>query len=182
MAATSDGVSMIRRALPADAAALAELAERSFRDAFSATNTASDMDLHCLRHYGEPIQAQEIGDAGLVTLVAEDDGALSAFAQLRRGTPPDCVTGEAPGEVQRFYLSRDFHGTGLAAALMQARFETLYAWGARTAWLGVWERNARAIAFYRRLGFLETGEQRFLLGTDLQRDLVLVRSLQPHQG
>ncbi len=61
------------------------------------------------------------------------------------------ATGEAPGEIQRFYLSRDFHGTGLAAALMQACFEALSAWGARTAWLGVWERNARATAFCRRL-------------------------------
>jgi ribosomal protein S18 acetylase RimI-like enzyme len=168
---------MIRRALPADAAALAELAERSFRDAFATMNAASDMDLHCLRHYGEPIQAREIGEAGRVTLVAEDGGALSAFAQLRWGASPACVTGEAPGEIQRFYLARDFHGSGLAAALMQACFETLYAGGARTAWLGVWERNARAIAFYRRLGFLEQGEQRFLLGTDLQRDLVLARPL-----
>jgi ribosomal protein S18 acetylase RimI-like enzyme len=39
------------------------------------------------------------------------------------------------------------------------------------------ERNPRAIAFYRRIGFVEQGEQRFLLGTDLQRDLVLARPL-----
>jgi ribosomal protein S18 acetylase RimI-like enzyme len=170
---------MIRRALPTDAAALAQLAERSFRDAFATMNAAADMDLHCLRNYGEALQAREIGDPGRVTLVAEHDGALSAFAQLRRGASPAAVTGDAPGEIQRFYLDKDFHGSGLAAALMQACFAHLYAQGARTAWLGVWERNARAIAFYRRLGFLEKGEQRFLLGTDLQRDLVLARPLTP---
>jgi ribosomal protein S18 acetylase RimI-like enzyme len=46
--------------------------------------------------------------------------------------------------------------------------------GARTLWLGVWERNARGIAFYRKCGFRPAGTQTFVLGTDPQRDLVLV--------
>jgi ribosomal protein S18 acetylase RimI-like enzyme len=44
-------------------------------------------------------------------------------------------------------------------------------------WLGVWEHNARARAFYARWGFVEVGEMRFLLGSDPQRDLVLERKL-----
>jgi ribosomal protein S18 acetylase RimI-like enzyme len=43
------------------------------------------------------------------------------------------------------------------------------------AWLGVWERNARAIAFYRKFGFAEVGEHVFLLGKDPQRDVVMAR-------
>lgn len=173
---------MIRSATSADAPALAQFAERSFRDAFASMNAASDMDLHCRRHYGEAIQAREIGEADRVTLVAEEGGVLSAFAQLRRDPPPPFVNGPVPGEIQRFYVAREFHGSGLATSLMQACFTNLYAGGARTAWLGVWERNPRAIAFYRRLGFVEVGEQRFLLGTDLQRDLVLARPLDRPQG
>jgi ribosomal protein S18 acetylase RimI-like enzyme len=45
--------------------------------------------------------------------------------------------------------------------------------GARTIWLGVWERNARAIAFYHKQGFVQAGTQRFLLGDDLQTDWVM---------
>jgi len=44
-------------------------------------------------------------------------------------------------------------------------------------WLGVWERNARAIAFYRKQGFEVVGEQEFMLGADRQRDLVMARRL-----
>jgi ribosomal protein S18 acetylase RimI-like enzyme len=44
-------------------------------------------------------------------------------------------------------------------------------------WLGVWERNARALAFYSRWGFTEVGEMHFLLGNDPQRDLVLALAL-----
>ena len=44
-------------------------------------------------------------------------------------------------------------------------------------WLGVWEHNPRAIAFYRKYGFREVGEHVFQLGRDPQRDLILVRSV-----
>jgi ribosomal protein S18 acetylase RimI-like enzyme len=44
-----------------------------------------------------------------------------------------------------------------------------------TIWLGVWERNARAIAFYRRWGFADVGSQSFQLGGDLQSDRVMAR-------
>lgn len=170
---------MIRTASSADARALAEFAERCFRDAFGAMNVASDMDLHCRRHYGEPIQAQEIAAADRITLLAEEGGGLAGFAQLHRGPAPPSVTGPDPGEIQRFYVARAFHGSGLAASLMQACSAALHAQGARTAWLGVWERNPRAIAFYRRCGFVEVGEQTFVVGTDPQRDLVVACPLAP---
>jgi ribosomal protein S18 acetylase RimI-like enzyme len=60
---------------------------------------------------------------------------------------------------------------------MDAALELLAQRGCRTAWLGVWERNPRAIAFYRKRGFVEAGEQIFVLGTDHQRDKVFVKPL-----
>lgn len=56
----------IRVARPAAAAALAELAERSFRDTFAADNRPEDMDKHCAESYGLAIQAREIADSALL--------------------------------------------------------------------------------------------------------------------
>jgi ribosomal protein S18 acetylase RimI-like enzyme len=61
---------------------------------------------------------------------------------------------------------------------MAAAVEAARARGARTLWLGVWERNERAIAFYRKSRFADVGTQTFVLGTDRQRDLVLARPLE----
>jgi diamine N-acetyltransferase len=44
-------------------------------------------------------------------------------------------------------------------------------------WLDVWERNPRGIAFYRKWGFVEVGRQAFMLGEDLQNDLMTARYL-----
>jgi ribosomal protein S18 acetylase RimI-like enzyme len=175
----------IRKANRSDAAEVARLAERTFRETFDAVNTAQNMDAYCREVYGEDIQAREISNPDMVTLLAENANAnasanahrneLIGFAQLRWGSAPDFVPGNKPGEIQRLYIASQWHGKGVAQALMAASFEALQLRGSDVAWLGVWERNPRAIAFYRKLGFAERGDHVFMLGTDLQRDIVLAR-------
>jgi len=167
----------IRIARAADAAALSELAESTFRDAFGAQNTREDMDLHCQRSYRPEVQAAEIGDASLETFVAEDRGRLVGYAQVARRSQPACVPEPSAVELRRLYVRREHHGKGLAQELMEAVRTSAIATGSRLLWLGVWERNPRAIAFYRRCGFVEVGHQVFVLGTDPQRDLVMTLAL-----
>lgn len=167
----------VRLAVAADAGTVAALAERTFREAFEAQNPPEEMDRHCREHFGEAMQMEEIAAADRLTLLAESRGRPAGFAQLRWAEPPGCVAGAAPGEVQRFYLLQEFHGTGLAAALMTACLTALRERGSDVAWLGVWEENPRAIAFYRKEGFAEVGRKVFMVGTDPQRDLVMARPL-----
>ncbi|NUO74259.1 MAG: GNAT family N-acetyltransferase [Frateuria sp.] len=167
----------IREANPTDAGQLAQLAEVTFRETFGAANTAQDMELHCRSHYGEAIQADEIVDPSRVTLLAKQDGRLVGFAQVRWRAAPGCVVARAPGEIQRLYVASDWHGKGVAQALMHACIEEMRARGSDVAWLGVWEHNPRAIAFYRKFGFAPVGEHVFPLGGDPQRDIVMARRL-----
>ena len=60
---------------------------------------------------------------------------------------------------------------------MRACFERATALGCDVIWLGVWERNPRAIAFYEKMGFATVGGHSFMLGRDLQHDLVMSRAL-----
>jgi ribosomal protein S18 acetylase RimI-like enzyme len=168
-------VIQIRTARPDDARQLADLAEATFRDTFGAANTAQDMNVHCRASYGEAIQAAEIARPDMLTLLGEADGRLTGFAQLRWGDAPACVTSAAAGEIQRLYVAREWHGKGVARALMHACLEAMRARGSEVVWLGVWERNPRAIAFYRKFGFAEVGEHVFAVGSDPQRDIVMAR-------
>lgn len=167
----------IRHARLEDAEPLSRLAESTFRDAFADVNTPDDMALHCERSYGAAIQAAEIADPGRVTLLREDGQRLVGFAQLRWGRAPGCVAASAPGELQRLYVLPEVQGRGVARDLMQASLDELVARGSDVAWLGVWERNPRAIAFYRKAGFAAVGEHVFVLGSDRQRDVVMARAV-----
>ena len=169
---------VIRPAVAADAADLSELAERTFRDAFSALNTAENLDLHCAAAFSPAMQAAEIANPGIDTVVAESHLRLLAFAQVHlHPEPPDCVSVSPSVELRRIYVDQAFHGSGLARDLMAHVLEKAEERGAAAIWLGVWEHNARAIRFYQRFGFSEVGHHVFVVGTDLQHDFVMVRSL-----
>lgn len=167
----------IRRAAASDAEALSALAERVFRETFGPDNAPADIDLYCLQAYSPALQAAEIASPAIHTLVASGPDALVAFAQLRDGPAPAEVTGPAPIELVRFYVDRPLHGTGLAQRLMEAVVADARARGARTLWLGVWERNPRAQAFYRKAGFVDVGAQQFRLGREVQTDRVMARAV-----
>lgn len=166
----------IRPAARGDAAALARLAERTFRDAFAADTIAAHLDLHCERSYGPQQQLREIEDPNLVTLLAETESGLVAFAQLRPRAPKAGVPAAA-AELARLYVAQRWHGQGVARDLLVQVLAVASASGAAHLWLGVWEHNGRAQAFYRKHGFRECGEHTFMVGTDPQRDLIMVKAL-----
>lgn len=169
----------IRRGTVSDAAALAAFAARTFIETFGADNDPSDLAAHNAEQYGVPQQTAELADPTWVTLLAEQDGAIAGFAQLRTKKPPPCVTGDAPVEIHRFYVDRPHHGTGLAQQLMAAARATAVEMGGRTLWLGVWERNPRAIAYYAKSGLRDVGSADFFVGPDRQTDRIMAGPLDP---
>lgn len=168
----------IRPAASADAAALAAFGERTFREAFGPDNRPEDVDVYVSATYSAERQGAEIADPDRVTLLGEHDDVLVSYAQLRAdGAAPSCVEGPAPIELLRFYVDRPWHGTGVAHAMMDAVAAAAGARGARTIWLGVWERNPRAITFYSKHRFRDVGCQPFKLGGDDQTDRIMARPL-----
>jgi GNAT superfamily N-acetyltransferase len=167
-------VPTIRLAVPEDAAPLAALGRRTFFDTFANDTAADDMRLHLAASYGVDLQRAEIEDRHLRTLVVEADGALAAYAQVRHGHPPPaCVTGPKPVELARFYVDRPWIGRGIAQRLMAAVREEAEALGGETLWLGVWERNFRAMAFYGKCGFVDVGSHPYVVGNDPQTDRLM---------
>lgn len=169
---------IVRQAEVSDAEALADLAEATFREAFGSQNNPEDLELHCAEQFGPSLQRAEIEDDSLSTLLAEVDGGLAGFAQVRHFAPKDCVGGERAAELARIYVRSAYHGRGVAQAIMGGVIEVAKAVGADRLWLGVWEENPRGIAFYRKFGFREVGRHIFQVGNDPQRDLVMARVIE----
>jgi ribosomal protein S18 acetylase RimI-like enzyme len=167
----------IRRAEEDDALALSVLAEKTFRDAFADSNTTANMQLHCAANYGRALQLAEIRDSGRETWLVESEGGLVAYVQLRLDATSPMISADRPVEIQRFYVDASHHGAGLAHQLMAHVLARAKAAGSATLWLGVWERNPRALAFYRKWGFDVVGELTFNLGDDPQRDFMMRRDV-----
>lgn len=162
-----------RQASVDDAHALSVFARRVFHDTFAADNDPADMALYLDYAFTESKQRGELADASRVCLLVEQDGVLVAYASVFNGSGNEHVTGGRPVELERFYVDQRWHGAGLAAPLMAAVKAQAVAWGGDALWLGVWERNAKAIRFYEKQGFERVGAQTFTLGADVQQDAVM---------
>ena len=167
----------IRQATTADAALFTAIAQSAFVDTFAKDNTPNDMAQYCAESFSEEIQRGELEDDRNIVLVAERGGDVVGYAMMRIDNVPECVADPDAIEIARLYSAARVIGTGVGAALMQRCLEVGAERGHRSVWLGVWEHNPRAIAFYERWGFAHVGEKSFVLGTDLQTDCVMMRTL-----
>jgi diamine N-acetyltransferase len=157
---------------------LTELARRIFYDAFAPMNSPENMEAYMSQTFTLQKLSAQLADPRVIFLIAEIGATPVAFAKLRDGDAPDCVRGFAPVEIERFYVDQQFHGKGVAQTLMQACFDRARQTGHGTIYLGVWENNRRAIAFYRKCGFDVVGSHAFQMGDEAQNDLLMERRLQ----
>jgi ribosomal protein S18 acetylase RimI-like enzyme len=168
---------VIRLANLDDASLLASLGARTFSETFAADNSDADMDAYLSAAFSEEQQTAELVDPTSTFYIAENDGVAVGYAMLRSGSVLDSITNDRPIELVRLYVSQEQIGQGVGAALMQACIDEAGRQGSRTLWLGVWENNHRAQAFYRRWEFHEVGTHIFQLGNDPQTDILMERSI-----
>lgn len=168
---------IIRRAKPNDAGLLAELGARTFFETFAADNSPANMAAYLASAFSEAQQAAEVADPYSAFHIAETVGVAAGYAMLRSGSTPDSVTNDNPIELVRLYVSQQYLGRGVGAALMRICIDEARNNGHRTLWLGVWEHNHRAQAFYRKWNFSEVGTHIFQLGDDAQTDILMERSI-----
>jgi GNAT superfamily N-acetyltransferase len=171
-----------RLAGPADASALARLGETSFREAWAAFNDPADMDAYCASHFDASFVRGDLARPAVRYLLAEAAGELVAYQRTESGPAPPCVKARNPIEISRVYVLQRWHGRGVGSALMQAGLDEARRAGHDVAWLAVWQRATRALAFYRRWGFEVVGTTTFRLGADLQHDFVMSRALRSHDA
>jgi len=172
----------IRPAIPGDADELHKLAARTFGLACPPGTPQSDVDAFVTAQLSEPKFEEYLKDGDRVILLAEDDGAPVGYAMLIGGPIADAdVRAVAPAtgsiELNKFYVLREGHGSGIAGELMRATLTAAAGTGATSCWLGVNQQNVRAAAFYTKHGFAIIGTKRFRVGEQWHHDHVRLRPL-----
>jgi len=162
----------IREAGEADAAALALIGAATFLETFAGILDGQAIVGHCAAQHQEAAYRAYLASGARAWLAeAQPGGAPSGFALIGR---PDLAAAEAGDiELKRIYSLSRFHGSGLGAALMRCALDA--AAGHRRLLLGVYARNERALAFYRKQGFVDVGTRQFNVGGKLYDDRVLAR-------
>ncbi|MCH4851422.1 GNAT family N-acetyltransferase [Bifidobacterium pseudolongum] len=168
-----DTMPMIEMAQSTDVNTIRDLSIATFAETFASLNTEEDMEQYNERHFSTDELQREIDNPDSTFVVAKVDGVPAGYMKVNVG---DAQTEEMLGnrmEVQRLYILRQYKRNGLGTRFMHTAFDMARAQGKSVIWLGVWEHNDAAIAFYKRMGFVQFGSHDFVLGEDRQTDLLM---------
>jgi GNAT superfamily N-acetyltransferase len=160
-----------------DLNSLREVAIQSFRDLLEKSNTEEDMKLYIDKNLTLDQLKKEFHEKGTAFFLFYDGDKLMAYLKLRVGYEPEELLGTNSVEIERLYCIQEYVGKQVGKILMQTAIDYAKEQGYETVWLGVWEHNPRAYAFYLKWGFEKFGSHVFMLGTDAQTDWMMKRKV-----
>ncbi len=162
----------IRYATMQDAPLIAELSRTTFVEAFGAQNSKADMDKFLNEIFTMENLIAEVANTCHTFFLVVVDGDVAGYVKLRENEHEDGLL-----EIARIYVLESFIGKGAGKTLLNECLQIAKQKNKRTIWLGVWEKNERAIYFYQSFGFQKYGEHPFVLGNDVQTDWLMKKTL-----
>jgi diamine N-acetyltransferase len=167
----------IRLAVKEDAELIADISRTTFYDAFAKDNTKEDMDSFMNEQFTKEALMKEVEDEDGIFILAYDGNEVCGYTRMRLNNQEKILEHENAIEIARIYALSSSIGKGVGSALIQKCLSIAAEQNKKIIWLGVWEKNLRAIEFYKRWGFEKFGEHTFLLGKDLQTDWLMKRTV-----
>jgi diamine N-acetyltransferase len=168
---------VIRYATAEDAGMIADISRQTFYETFGFRNTKENMDKYMREQFSRELLIDEVTDPANIFIVAMDGDAVVGYAKLKTESTVAGIQGRLPLEISRIYVLNSHLGTGIGPELMRKSIFTAKDMKCDILWLGVWEKNPRAIAFYTKWGFEKFGEHPFKLGDDMQTDWMMKKEL-----
>lgn len=162
-----------RDATPADGPELNAMARQSFVDTFTAEYDPADFATYLDQAYGGDGLVADLARPDIAFRIARADDRIVGYAKVSALTLPHSAAAPGAFELRQLYVATGWHGTGVAAMLMDWTLAHARAAGAPELYLAVFEFNHRARAFYRRHGFEEVGEYDFRVGSRVDRDRLM---------
>ncbi len=166
-----------RYATIADAELIADMSRQTFYETFASQNTDEDINKFMNEQFTKEALMKEAVADDAIFFLAYDGEEPVGYARMREGEKRPEFAGKASIEIARIYAVQSSIGKGVGKALMEICLNAAAAKNKEVIWLGVWEKNRRAIAFYIKFGFEKFSEHEFLLGSDLQTDWLMLKWL-----
>ena len=167
----------VRSATAADAELLHELARQTFPLACPPTTTPEAVAEFIARHLSVESFLSYLGDSAREILIGEVDDQPAGYLLFSSDEPSDpdvaaVLSARPTVELSKCYVLSDFHGAGVARALIEDGIARSRAHGFAAMWLGVNQENVRANRFYEKMGFRLAGTKKFLVGERWEDDYV----------
>lgn len=163
----------IRKCAFADLDDLLEIAVLTFDDTFRRWNTPANFEAYMCQAFTREKFSTELAHPHSAFYFIYAGGHLAGYMKLNVLDAQNDLQGPDSLEIERIYVKKELQGSGLGKRLLDFALEVARQSGKRFAWLGVWEKNEKAIGFYQARGFRRSGTHDFMLGEDRQTDMIM---------
>lgn len=167
----------VKKAIKSDIPNLQKLASDSFYVTYGPYNASHVLDDYVAKHFSGEQLHREFDDPKNHFYVSEHEGQLTGYMKLREDSLPKCRLDGNPLEIERIYAHPQLKRRGIGGALINAAVERANSMGYTGVWLGVFQQNKPAVAFYKKQGFTIAGDAIFMMGDDPQKDYVMVKAI-----
>lgn len=160
----------IRRCGIKDLKVLSDVSVTTFKDAFATENTVEDMNDYLQKAFNRKQIEKELLHPHSVFYLAYYQNELAGYLKINFGPAQTDIRDDASLELERIYILEAFQGRRLGLQLLEKAIEVARENKLKYIWLGVWEKNDRAIRVYSKRGFVKFKSHTFWLGQDKQTD------------
>ncbi|OLP64747.1 Protease synthase and sporulation negative regulatory protein PAI 1 [Bacillus pumilus] len=149
----------------------------TFKETFQDQNKAEHMEDYVKTAFHSKQLLKELNHPSSQFYFVHVNGELAGYLKVNMDDAQSEDMGSDSLEIERIYIKQSFQKQGLGRYLMNQAFDVAKKYQKRDVWLGVWEHNGAAIAFYQRLGFVQTGVHAFHMGDEEQMDFIMTKTL-----
>ena len=161
-----------------DSQMLQEIGCETFKETFENQNSPENMTSYLEEAFNIKQVENELSNPSSQFFFVSVHDEVAGYLKVNTGDAQSEEMDDDSLEIERIYIIHKFQKLGLGKYLFNKALDIAFKENKSRIWLGVWEKNKKAISFYSRLGFVQTGEHSFFMGDEEQTDFIMVKRLQ----
>ena len=160
-----------------DLSRLQEISYETFNETFKEQNSPENMEAYLEKAFNRKQLETELSQRSSQFYFVEIEGETAGYLKVNTDEAQTEEMGDEALEIERIYIRSPFQKQGLGKYLFNKALEVAMEQNKKKIWLGVWEKNEKAIAFYKKMGFVQTGAHSFYMGDEEQTDFIMAKIL-----
>lgn len=167
----------IKKCTLEDSRKLQEISCETFNETFKHQNSPENMNAYLERAFALKQLEKELSHISSQFFFVYFNKEVAGYLKVNINDAQSEKMGVESLEIERIYIKTKFQKHGLGKYLLNKALEIALESNKKKIWLGVWEKNENAIAFYKKKGFVQTGAHSFYMGDEEQIDFIMTKTL-----
>ncbi len=160
-----------------DLPVLQKISYETFNETFKHQNSPENMNSYLERAFNLKQLEKEILNISSHFFFAYSNNEIAGYLKINTNDAQSEKMGDESLEIERIYIKNKFQKHGIGKYLFNKAMDIAVESNKQKIWLGVWDKNENAIAFYEKMGFIQTGAHSFYMGDEEQIDFIMTKTL-----